>query len=795
MKAFFKWTFFLILFASVAGGVGIGAFLYNLSLDLPQNIEEELHKRNDILPTVMYDREGNQVEELFLQRRIIIPFEQFPPHLIQALLASEDSRYFWHFGIDPVRMLKAFVINLQAGGFVQGASTLTQQTARLFLLTKHKKLIRKLKEILLAFRMEREFSKQQILTLYLNKVFLGNAEGVEAAAQGYFGKHASELTLSESALLVGLLPAPSRYNPNRNIKLAKERRDWVLQRMFIENFITEEERSVASAERIKLAKIYDPTSAATAYYVEHVRRYLLRTYGREMLYRGGLRVHLAMNLDYQIYAHEALQKGILDLNKRQGYRGPLKKLKINDPKIIPEAYIETYTKKNSMILGSVVQAVVMEVKEDQGIVSLGKEKGILEWSSLKSWKQRIIPEEKKPLRIKKISDVLEVGDVIQVRLSDFDFEKNVFRLQLYQEPLVNGAILSTDPHTGEILAMSGGYDHKRSVFNRAIQAKRQPGSAFKPIVYAAALDAGYTLNSMLIDSPRAYQTTQQITGEKETWVPKNYGNKLLGGVPLRKALVKSLNLPTIGLVEDLGPENVILYAQKLGITANMEKNLTLALGTFSTTLQNMVEAFGVFANKGQLGTPVYITRIENSQGDILEQNTSEFQPVISEDTAFLITSAMEDVVQHGTGRRARAIGRPSAGKTGTTNDSVDAWYLGYIPQLLTGVYVGFDTPRSMGRYETGSRAAIPVWVDFMKNATANLPTLQFPQPPGVSTIKIHKSGRRASPCDPAKEVRFEHFRVGTEPPLDFASTGECNTPKKTVPGNGAEKVVEEDIEL
>ena len=321
--------------------------------------------------------------------------------------------------------------------------------------------------------------------------------------------------------------------------------------------------------------------------------------------------------------------------------------------------------------------------------------------------------------------------------------------------------------------MTGGYRYGESEFNRAIQARRQPGSSFKQIVYSAALDAGFTRSSALIDSPRAYVTGAQTVGDAEIWTPKNYGDKVTGKVSLRTALVKSLNLATIGLCEELKPKQVIDYSKRFGITAKMMENLTTCIGSLSVTLQEMISAYGVFANQGRLVKPIYILRVEDQDGNILESSLPELKQVTSEETAFLLSNVLQDVVQRGTGRRARAIGRPSAGKTGTTNDSVDAWYIGYIPQLLTGVYVGFDKPRRMGKSETGSRAAAPIWINFMKNAVANMPTEQFRQPPGITTVKIHKSGRRAIPCDKVKDVHEEHYKSGTEPVLDLSQSVRC----------------------
>ena len=772
MLSMFRWLFWMCFSLSFFSAAGLGIFLYELSKSLPKNIEAELHKRNEILPTVLYDREGNQIEEFYIQRRIPVAYERFPTHLIQALIASEDTRFFSHIGIDPFRMLKAFLVNVEAGGFVQGASTLTQQTAREFLLTKEKQLIRKLREILLAFRMELQFSKTEILELYLNKVFLGNAEGVEASAQGYFGKHSNELTLGQSAMLIGLLPAPSRYAPNTNPDLALIQRDRVLKRMRDEHFITIEEYDAAKKEEIKLINIDDFASEGTAHYVEHVRRDLLKSYGMDTLYRGGLRVKMAMDLDYQMFAHEALKKGILELTKRQGFRGPLEELELSETGAPLTEEVKKITSMNRLVLGNNVKGVIQSIKGEVVSIELGGASGTLNWNRLKTW-QNAMSGKEYPIPFKALEEALKPGDVIPVQLLDYNPKSQKFRLNLYQEPLVNGAVLSMQPNTGQVLTMIGGYEYKDSEFNRAIQAKRQPGSAFKPIVYASALDAGYTLSSILVDSPRAFRTGQIKLGEDEIWLPKNYGDKLMGNVSLRTALVKSLNLATIGLIEDLGPKRVIEYSRKLGVSSQMRQNLTIALGSFSATLQEMVNVFAIFANQGNRTEPIYVLEVSDQSGNSLKSSQTQATNIISPETAFLISDVLQDVVRRGTGWRARVLGRPSAGKTGTTNDNLDAWYIGFIPQLLTGVYVGFDQPRSMGLHESGSRAAAPIWVEFMKNAEANLPTQQFPQPPGIVSVKIHQSGRRAGPCDLQEEIREEHYKTGTEPQLDVMLNQNC----------------------
>jgi len=417
---------------------------------------------------------------------------------------------------------------------------------------------------------------------------------------------------------------------------------------------------------------------------------------------------------------------------------------------------------------------------------------VLDWESIRRWQLAGEQQGDPPEPLKQLSDALAQGDLVRVRLADFHSEADRFQLELYQPPRINGAVMVMNPGNGQVLAMIGGYRHETSEFNRAIQAKRQPGSAFKPIVYAAALDAGYTPASQLIDSPRAYRTGESSYGSAEIWIPKNYSKKLLGNVSLRTALVKSLNLPTIGLVDDLDPRTIISYAQRLGITTTIPSNLTIALGSFSVTLQEMVSAYAVYADQGKLRRPVYLLRVEDQHGNVLEQWEPQAEQVISPETAFLVGDMLQDVVRRGTGWRARSIERPSAGKTGTTNDYIDAWYIGYIPQLITGVYVGFDQPRSLGPHESGSRAAAPIWVEFMKNAVASLPTEQFPQPPGVITVRIHSSGRRAGPCDSSDQTQEEHFRMGTEPPVDPLVTLKCGS---AADASGAEQAIEDEDEL
>lgn len=781
-----SWTFITIFMLIGLSTAVFGIYLFQLNGGLPSDMAAALQKPTSALPTVLYDRNNNQVEEIFVRRRIIVPFEKFPPHLIQALLASEDTQFFHHFGINPIRMLKASWVNAKAGRFVEGASTITQQTARMMLLTTEKRWERKLKEILMALKFERLYSKERLLTLYLNKANFGNAEGVEAAAQGYFGKHVEDISLAESALLVGILPSPTRYSPAVNPDLAKTRRSLVLRRMFEEGYISDEERKSANQEPIRLSQTYDGASEATAYYVEYVRQYLLQKFGAEKLYKEGLRVYLSMDLEYQIQAHEALRKGIIEVSKRQGYRGVEEHLALDAQGELPQREIHRVTLKNKLILGNVVQGVVTRVTKSNAIITFGQEEGVLEWSHLQKWKVRQTGKNKKIVQLEQPSQLLKGGDVIQVKLEDWDPQTNRFRLTLHQEPLVNGALLSIDPRNGMVLAMSGGYEQDKSGFNRALEAKRQPGSVFHPIIYTAALDAGYTLASPLVDSPRNIKENPLSTEE----------TRLRGNVSLRSALAESLRHPTIGLVEDIGRQRILETAEKFGLQADAKNNVFTALGSFPTTLQEMVFAHSVFANEGLLAKPIYIMRIEDNAGTILEENIPDAAQVLSQETAFLITDVLKGVADNGLAKQAKEIERPSAGKTGVANHNVDAWYIGYVPQVLTGIYIGFDRATPMGIQETGGRAATPIWVDYMKAIVGNLPTERFVQPPQIVTVKIHESGRRVGPCDPVETTFDEKFKRGTEPLVDTTIPQNCDIQTETeMPDSQIEDGEVEELEL
>ncbi len=788
-----KWILFKKI---ILGGIYFGlissictfAYLYNLSQNLPK-LEKMINPVYD-LPTQIYDRDNHLIREFYTKRRILIRFERVPDVVVKALLAIEDNRFYDHFGLDPLRILKALWVDVTTGSFAQGGSTITQQTAKNFLLSRDKKIIRKLKEMLLALKIESRFTKNQILELYLNETNYGHgAYGIEAAAQSYFGKNVEELTLAEAALLAGIPQAPSRLAPTASIKRAKRKRNLVLTMMNDNGYITTEEmlRAQLTPIELKLNKRIDYNE--TSYYAEHIRRIIYKKYGQDYLYRGGLKVYTAMDLTKQIYAQNALHRGLIAHDRRQGYRGPKKnilkevdeELALNlysddkgwdsdEYKILDDDFKSTArqlfnekigitTETNKFIIGGTVLGVVIEVEKNQVTVNLGEFQGNLMLDAMK-WARPVDFKHKRSWRnkLKDFDEILRIGDVIELEILDYDNDNQEFTLTLSQKPIANGAVFMMDPHTGHILALSGGFDYRDSEFNRAIQGKRQTGSIFKAIVYSLALESSFTAASMLNDTP--------FVGDgEEKYKPKNYTKKFSGKMSFRTALVKSKNSPSIWLTKELGTEAVIKHARKLGITGYLpEGELGIVLGSSSLTCEEMTRTFSIFANGGKLVTPVYITKIEDRDGNILEEHTEiEAEQVLSEETAFIMTDILKEVVARGTGWRAKAINRPSAGKTGSTDDYADAWYMGYIPQLITGVYVGFDKNKhTLGDEETGSKAALPIWVDVMKNATATMPILPFNQPNGIDMVRIATDSGLLD-CKSGGKTRFEYFKSGTEP--------------------------------
>jgi penicillin-binding protein 1A len=643
-------VFLLIILLVIGAGT---AFYFVLVFDLPR-----LTTLKDYQPPIIsevYADDDVLIGEFFLERRTVLPLSQMPRLLIKAFVAAEDARFFEHRGIDYWRVLGAAFRNIEAFDVVQGGSTITQQIAKSFFLTPERSFTRKVKEAILAQRIEHYLTKNEILYLYLNQIYLGEgAFGVGAAAKTYFGKPVQNLTLAECAILAGLPPAPNNLSPLRHPKKARDRQIYVLNRMVERKMITLEQAKKAGAEEIRLRPRGPKGYNEAPYVLEQVRMYVEEKYGKDRLYRGGLKIYTTLNARLQQAAQKAVRKGLEDFEAREG-----------------------------------------------------KGKG---------------------------------------------------------QDQVQGALVALDPQTGYILAMVGGRDFSSSQFNRATQARRQAGSAFKPIVYAAALDKGFTPATIIVDEPFSYI---DVPG-KEPWEPQNFDREFWGPITFRKALTFSRNVATVKIAQAIGVEYLIEYSKNLGIQSKLEPNLSLALGSANVTLLELTKAFGVFAAQGYRAEPFLITRILDKDGNLLEEVEPSAVEIISPQTSYLITSLMQSVIQEGTGQKAQALGRPAAGKTGTTNDTRDAWFIGFTPQrLVAGAWIGYDIEKPLGTHETGAVAALPIWLEFMKEAVAGEPIENFLVPEGIVFVKVDAAnGEPFGPAHPPKSVKVlsECFKEGTAPP-------------------------------
>jgi penicillin-binding protein 1A len=756
-----------LLFGIVVGG----GYLY-IVRGLPKI--SSLQDYNPPIISTVYSHDNRKIGEFCREKRIIVPTEKIPKMLVDAFIASEDARFYKHEGIDFFSILRALFKNIEAGTIVQGGSTITQQVTKSLLLSPERSYLRKVREAILAYRIEKSLTKEEILYVYLNQIYLGHgAYGIEAAAENYFSKTCSELNLAECALLAGLPQAPSRYSPLRNFKRAKERQVYVLNRMLAEGYITNIQATEAINTPLDIKPRHNWYIEQVPYYTEHVRRYIEEKYGKKTLYEEGLKVYTAVSIEMQNVGRNAIQNGLSELDKRQGYRGPLKHL--------PPEEFEDYSQKvreslaeNPLEPGKVTEGLVIAV-DDEGknvTVRIGGVKGILPLEHM-GWARKPDPD---VLHINALvslpSEVLSPGDVILVRIvsrledegkqeteGEPDEEENKgWILALEQVPEVEGALLCMEAETGLVRAIIGGRDFRTSQFNRAIQSKRQPGSAFKPIIYAAALDRGYTPATMILDAPIVFEDT----AHDFVWKPKNYEDKFYGPTLFRNALAHSRNVVTIKILKDIGIDYVIDYAGQLGIESPINRDLSIALGSSGTSPLELVRAYSVFAHQGYRMVPIFVTKVVDRKGNILEENNPEGESVISKETAYIVTNLLQGVVKEGTGRKVRSLNRPVAGKTGTTNNLYDAWFLGYTPCYVTGVWVGFDNEKPLGKRETGARAAIPIWLSFMKEILADKPIRVFPVPNGIVFAKIDtETGLLAIP--ESKKTIFECFKEGSAP--------------------------------
>jgi penicillin-binding protein 1A len=780
LRTFMLWSFLLgFIFALLGAMAGIGVYFY-LSNNLPQI--SSLTEYHPPIITTVYSDDGRKIAEFFEERRIIQPLDQIPQELINAFIAAEDSRFYKHKGIDFYSIIRAFFKNLEAGTIVQGGSTITQQVTKSFLLTPEKSYTRKLKEAILAYRIDKAFNKTEILYLYLNQIYLGHgAYGVEAAAENYFGKSAQDLNLAECAILAGLPQAPSKYSPFRYPERAKQRQIYVLNRMVDEGFITNIEATEAINTPVEIKPRRNWYIEEIPYYTEQVRRYVEEKYGRDMLYNQGLKIYTAANIEMQKIAEEEVEKGLYELDKRQGFRGPEKHLAPEEIEAFSKT-VQSGLEDHPLEVGQTLKGVVIKVDDSQKVVTVrtGNALGQITIEDME-WARKPDPEVAYfETKVKLPSEALRIGDVILVKVKAKIKDADSWQLALEQEPVAQAALLCLEAETGFVKVIVGGRDFRDSQFNRAFQSRRQPGSAFKPIIYAAALDKQFdepdkffTPASVIIDSPIVFEDEERDF----TWKPRNYKERFFGPTLMRDALAKSRNVVTIKILQDIGVEYAIEYAKKLGITSELSKNLSIALGSSGVSLLELTKAYSVFANQGYLIEPVFIVKIEDRDGNVLEEMAPERIKVIEKTTAYLMTHMLEGVVKYGTAWRLKALNRPVAGKTGTTNNLFDAWFLGYSPQYITGTWVGFDDEAPLGKSETGSRAASPIWLGFMQRILADKPLKVFEVPEGVVFTKIDAE-TGLLPIPESKETAFVCFKEGTEPteyskrPGEIADTGE-----------------------
>ncbi|MGH8067976.1 MAG: penicillin-binding protein 1A [Candidatus Entotheonellia bacterium] len=697
------------------------------------------------LITTVYADDDTPVAQFFVERRVLLPLEKIPAMLKQATLAVEDARFYAHEGIDFIGIARAAWSNVQAGEVVEGASTITQQVAKMLFLTHRKTIERKVREIILAMRMEHFLSKDEILEIYLNQTYYGHgAYGVEAASNVYFGKNVGDLTLDEATLIAGLPKAPTAYSPYNAPDRTLRRRAHVLRRMVETGYLTSEEEERAQGAALQLRPRQEAIVKAP-YFIEHVRRYLEDQYGSTPLYRGGLKVYTTLDLSLQEAAEAALRHGLNRDDQRRGYRGPLGHLNVSRGDQIDWERVRQipWPEEQSLLTASTgrVKAVVVAVDDRRVQVRWEGGEGMIALDAM-SWAYAPnldIDSEKR--RLRRPSEALKVGDVILADLTESGGQGKKTLLALAQEPIVQGALVALEPYTGYLRALVGGYDFSRSQFNRATQAIRQPGSAFKPIIYATAVQRGFSPARVMVDAPIVHE---QADGK--IWKPSNYDGNFWGSITLAEALAHSRNIIAIKLLEAVGVKHVVEYAKRLGIRSPMTPTLALGLGASGLTPLELTTAYNVFASQGVRHDPVAVRWVEDAEGQVLEKHAPLGERVMSEQQAFVMTSMLQGVVQRGTATRAKVLSRPVAGKTGTTNDFIDAWFVGYSPTLVAGVWVGIDDRESLGYKEAGGRAALPIWIEFMQQALERIPLQDFVTPPHIRLVRIHpRTGASSEP--------------------------------------------------
>ena len=692
-------------------GILIIGILWKYSNDLPDY--KFLTNYKPAVSSKVYSGNGELVADFSKEKRVFVPFNSIPKNVVNSFLSAEDKNFFSHPGVDAKGVLRAIINNISnilSSKRLEGASTITQQVAKNFLLTNEVSLNRKVKEAILAFRIERALTKERILELYLNQIYLGSgAYGVAAASLEYFDKSIRDLNYSEAALLAALPKAPSKYNPYRNLEVSKFRRNLVLKNLYENNYLTKEWYQKLKNQEIKLKKKKKIFLEDSQYYIEDVRKKVIEDLTYDKVYKQGFNINTPIDLNLQKIATNALREGLISYDQRKGWRGPLENKKYN---LEWSQNLEKYNLESSLNWELAIVTRINKFSTDIRIQD--NTSGVINFKDI-SWTK------------KEFKKLFKEGDIIYVK----KLKENNYSLQ--QLPKINGAIVVMDPYTGRVLALSGGFSFKESEFNRATQAKRQPGSAFKPFVYALALENNFTPTSLILDAPLVLDQGEDL----KMWKPENYGKKFYGLSTLRVGLEKSRNLMTVRIAQKLGLEKIISFSKELNIYDNPEELLSISLGSEETTLLKLTSAYSVFVNGGKLVDPIIIDRIQDSEGNTVYNNDkrecincdkisflgsdyptvkSNYKKIFSPETAFQMTSILEGVVQRGTAKKLKDLELNIAGKTGTTNKNTDTWFIGYTSNLLVGVYVGSDNPLPLGKYETGSKTALPIFKNFIKDS-------------------------------------------------------------------------------
>jgi penicillin-binding protein 1A len=751
-------VFILAFGAAAVLGAGFGAYR-SVKKNLPSVSELETFESNII--TSVYSDEGQAIRDFAIERRVEVPAEKIPDVLKKAIIATEDPRFYRHRGVDLLGVLRAFKENIRSGHLLrrpQGGSTITQQLARLLFLYPQQTVGRKLKEMYLSVQIEKQYSKEKILELYCNQFYLNHGVyGVETASNFYFGKSVSDLTLEEAALIAGIFRGPSVYSPYTNVATTLRRRNHVISRMVEEGYITEAQGEEAKAKPMAVLPWRRGSSDFAAYFFEEVRKYIEKKYGSEVLYQGGLKVYTTLNLKLQTYAEEALISRLREMDKRKGWRKDKRNLLKEGKEKLEEEWLDSwvtsYVEENE-----VADAVVLSVSRNEALVKVKRYTGTLQNKEI-GW-----------TKSDSLEKLFQRGDIIQVKVKKISAEAKELEVSLDQHPVIEGAFLVLDPRSGQVKAMVGGYSFQRSEWNRATQAQRQAGSAIKPILYAAALDNGFTASTVIRDEPVEFP--DKWLGQ--SWAPKNYDRKYKGAVTVQMGLEESRNVVTARLLDYISPQTGVDYCRRFGLTSTIYPYLSLSLGSFEVSILELVSAYTVFPNKGVRARPYFISRIEDREGNVLEEARVETEEVISPQTAYLVTSMMEGVILRGTAAPFAAnLGIPLGGKTGTTSDFSDAWFIGFSPSLCAGVWIGNESRIPLGDKQSGAVAALPAWVEFMKRLIDDETKKaeaegresffeDFEIPPNIYLVEVdRKTGLLATPSClwPIREA----FLAGTEP--------------------------------